>query len=605
MEAMSLVQRYEKPNVFLTMTCNPNWPEIKHELRHNNEIQNRPNLLVRIFRARLEELKIDLVKRKLLAPIVAYVYVIEFQKRGLLYAHFLLIFKPNFKIKNSLQVDEIVSCEIPDKNKYPHLHSTVVKYMMHDPCGELNLKNVCMEKNDVCKNKYPREFVQYTSLGNDSYPHYKRRNDGVTVKVRGCMLDNRWVVPYNPYILAKYDCHINLEVCSSIKAIKYLYKYIYKGHDHIHFTVNKETNEHFVYEITNYQTARWISPPEAMWRIFSFDLFDMSPVVICLQLYTEDAQMATYNESDDLSKVINREFIHRTMLTEFFKMNISDEKARNLLYKEFPTYFVWNAFMRIWTPRKKKNVMGRIVAANPSEGERYFLRVSLNHIKRPKSFENLRTVNGVILSTYREVAVLYGLLSGNNYFESCLTGAVVYQMPILLRRLFANVLTLCCPANPRNLWDKFKGFMMEDYLHNGISQQNAKMRALHYINSFLKGVGKNVTDFGLVDFNLNVTNDDSFQTMIAEEMTNINVESDINYNKSLNRKQQNAYDIILDCVLNDKNGMFFIDGPGGTEKIYLYKALLAAIRSRNLITLVTTSFGRAASLLPIGRTGHS
>ncbi|XP_022872962.1 uncharacterized protein LOC111391913 [Olea europaea var. sylvestris] len=81
MDAMSLVQRYGKPDVFFTMICNPNCPEIKRELRHSDEIQNRPDLLVRIFRAKLEQLKIDLIKRKLLALIAAYVYVIEFQKK--------------------------------------------------------------------------------------------------------------------------------------------------------------------------------------------------------------------------------------------------------------------------------------------------------------------------------------------------------------------------------------------------------------------------------------------------------------------------------------------------------------------------------------------
>ncbi|XP_022846349.1 uncharacterized protein LOC111369096 [Olea europaea var. sylvestris] len=150
MDAMSLVQRYDKPDVFLTMTCNPNWPEIKCELKHSDEIQNRPDLLVRIFRAKFEELKTDLVKRKLLGPIAAYVYVIEFQKRGLPHAHFLLMFKRNSKIRNSIQVDEIVSSEIPDKKNYPYLRVTVVKHMMHGPCENLNPKNVCCVAVKYC-----------------------------------------------------------------------------------------------------------------------------------------------------------------------------------------------------------------------------------------------------------------------------------------------------------------------------------------------------------------------------------------------------------------------------------------------------------------------
>lgn len=100
MDAMSLIHKYSKPDVLLTMTCNSNWPEIKYELKHRDEIRNRLDLLVRIFRAKFEKLKTDLVKRKLLGPIVAYVYMIEFQKRGLPHAHFLLIFKRNSNKKN-------------------------------------------------------------------------------------------------------------------------------------------------------------------------------------------------------------------------------------------------------------------------------------------------------------------------------------------------------------------------------------------------------------------------------------------------------------------------------------------------------------------------
>lgn len=50
---------------------------------------------------------------------------------------------------------------------------------MHSLCGQLNPTNICMENNYTCKNKYPKEYVLHTSLGNISYPLYKRRNDGV------------------------------------------------------------------------------------------------------------------------------------------------------------------------------------------------------------------------------------------------------------------------------------------------------------------------------------------------------------------------------------------------------------------------------------------
>jgi len=43
--------------------------------------------------------------------------------------------------------------------------------------------------------------------------------------------DNRWVVPYNLYMSLLFKCHINVEVCTFVTAVKYLYKYVYKGHD--------------------------------------------------------------------------------------------------------------------------------------------------------------------------------------------------------------------------------------------------------------------------------------------------------------------------------------------------------------------------------------
>jgi hypothetical protein len=101
------------------------------------------------------------------------------------------------------------------------------------PCGVLNKKCACMVDGE-CRFQYPRQFCEATQQGNDSYPTYRRRDDGCRVKIRRAELNNWWVVPYNPGLLMKYNCHINVEACSSIKAVKYLFKYIYKGHDKHH-----------------------------------------------------------------------------------------------------------------------------------------------------------------------------------------------------------------------------------------------------------------------------------------------------------------------------------------------------------------------------------
>lgn len=75
------------------MTCNPNWEEIKRELEVGQLPQDRPDLIVRVFRAKLEEMKRLLIKEGILGMVKAYVYVVEFQKRGLPHAHFLLIMR--------------------------------------------------------------------------------------------------------------------------------------------------------------------------------------------------------------------------------------------------------------------------------------------------------------------------------------------------------------------------------------------------------------------------------------------------------------------------------------------------------------------------------
>jgi hypothetical protein len=109
--------------------------------------------------------------------VIAYVYVVEFQKRGLPHAHFLLIMESGYKLIVPEQYDRLISAELPDKNKYPELYAMVVKHMMHGPCGVLNPKNVCMQ-DGCCKNRYARPFNPSTVQGSDAYLVYRRCDDG-------------------------------------------------------------------------------------------------------------------------------------------------------------------------------------------------------------------------------------------------------------------------------------------------------------------------------------------------------------------------------------------------------------------------------------------
>jgi hypothetical protein len=115
--------------------------------------------------------------------------------------------------------------------------------------------------------------------------------------VRKHEMDNRWVVPYNPYLLQYFNYHINVEACGSIKVVKYLFKYIYKGHDRACITVGTaiiDDNNGGVDEIKQYRDARWGTPPEALWRIYAFDLSENDPPVMQLQLHLLGMNMVGY-----------------------------------------------------------------------------------------------------------------------------------------------------------------------------------------------------------------------------------------------------------------------------------------------------------------------
>ena len=91
-DSMAIVGAFGKPSAFITVTCNPNWIEIQRELEPNQQAQDRPDIVARVFRLKLLEILHDLTEKHCLGKHKAHMYVIEFQKRGLPHAHILIIF---------------------------------------------------------------------------------------------------------------------------------------------------------------------------------------------------------------------------------------------------------------------------------------------------------------------------------------------------------------------------------------------------------------------------------------------------------------------------------------------------------------------------------
>ncbi|OMO57003.1 DNA helicase PIF1, ATP-dependent [Corchorus olitorius] len=75
--------------------------------------------------------------------------------------------------------------------------------------------------------------------------------------------------------------------------------------------------------------------------------------------------------------------------------------------------------------------------------------------------------------------------------------------------------------------------------------------------------------------------------------------------RRLNTRQLEIYGIIGDAVDDNKGGMFFVYGYGGTGKTFLWNTIIAGIRSAGKIVLEVASSGIVSLLLPGGRTVHS
>jgi len=119
----------------------------------------------------------------------------------------------------------------------------------------------------------------------------------------------------------------------------------------------------------------------------------------------------------------------KTTLTAFFELCSHDDFAKTLFYHEVLSYYTWDDG-RGWLKRRRgKNVpgwprikidtaIGRIYTIHPNQSECFHLRLLLNYVQGPTSFESLKEIDGVIHATFKAPCFALGLLENDDQWKT-------------------------------------------------------------------------------------------------------------------------------------------------------------------------------------------
>ena len=138
-------------------------------------------------------------------------------------------------------------------------------------------------------------------------------------------------------MLLKFNSHINVEVCSTVQCINYLFKYCYKGHDCAFIEIsnidlnlkddnnssngkdNNQNDEYDYNEIKQYINTRYLCPPEAMNRLLEYVLHETSHetshTIKRLAVHDENTQEVYFKEGQE-NKILNKNV--ETTLTAYY-----------------------------------------------------------------------------------------------------------------------------------------------------------------------------------------------------------------------------------------------------------------------------------------------
>ena len=223
-DAMSYIRLYQRPHLFITMTTNPKWTEIRQNLQQGYD---RPDFAVRVFNLKLKKL-MHLLKNRAFGQSQIWLYSLEIQKKRLATCAYSCLAGNR---KQDLH-QRPWTASFPQKFQ---IETSSVIYK-HDSWSMCRYHSVCsMHEKSIMFKRFPKAYLKETEHGADSYPKYRRRSpeDGencgtVNSAVNGQQIqrtvDTSFAVSCNLWFLRQRNCNINVEICISVESIIYVLK---------------------------------------------------------------------------------------------------------------------------------------------------------------------------------------------------------------------------------------------------------------------------------------------------------------------------------------------------------------------------------------------
>ena len=351
--------------------------------------------------------------------------------------------------------------------------------------------------------------------------------------------------------------------------------------------------------------------------MFEFDIHYRTPSVERLSVHLPFMNNLVYQANRPLVDIVDDPRSLKTTLTEWFCANRVYPSARELMYIEFPTRWVWDKKDRAWYPRKGSKKIGRAIYINPSCGELYYLRMLLNVSKGATSYEDLRTIAGVMYPTFKDACQALGLLGDDNEWREALREASVWGSAAQMRQLLVTIVLFCSVCDVPSLFSEFYTYFTDDIHHKikrmlqlpfyTVPEQHIKNHVLVELDNLFSKNGASMTDYGFPKPDLSLCNKVK-NRLLSEELAYDPISLMHIHDSLVNRlnfEQKHIYDVVIQSVYEKSGQCFFVYGYGGTGKTFLWNAIISRLRSKKLIVLTVASLGVAALLLPGGRTAHS